>query len=141
MSEKELFIQMIPQIAETIVILSHLDREKYASWKEDYLGQLQGKRCEAYGKKILTVIELFLKKNEKITEMDVIYEYFSKYLEDESDMIDEVKEIEEVYLKYVSRMGGIKEFDLDLLIYRYIMAYKKQGFINGFRYAEQLLKS
>ncbi len=139
MSERELYKQLLPQIIETIVLLSRLNEKDYIEWREAYLKEIRGRKGEAFGQKILTIIEVFLYYDKEPTGVEIIYEYFSKYLEDEPDTIYEVEKAERAYLEYVNRMDEKQQLDLYFLADKCMMAYRKQGFINGFRYAKRLL--
>lgn len=59
MTERQLFEQCIPQIAEIIIKAKKMTAEEYYKWKEEVIHDMNGKVTE-FAKKIFLIIEEYL---------------------------------------------------------------------------------
>lgn len=64
MSERDLFMENIPQIANLIVEVKKLSKEQYEEWKREYLKEVQIVDLKAltYAAKIVYIIDQYLQK-------------------------------------------------------------------------------
>lgn len=63
MTERELFEQLIPQIAEIIVEARKLSKEQYNKWKQEVLDEVNvNGKPSGFIKKVFIVIESHLKE-------------------------------------------------------------------------------
>lgn len=62
MSERELFIKLIPSITELIVEVKKMSRERYEEFKKEYLTECEQHTPEGleFAKKILIVVDTYL---------------------------------------------------------------------------------
>lgn len=58
MTERELFVKAIPQIAEIITLSRELTQEEFEQWKEEYL-QNSSSESLKFAKKIIDIIEKY----------------------------------------------------------------------------------
>lgn len=58
MTERELFVKAIPQIAEIIVLSRELTQEEFEQWKEEYLQNSSSESLE-FVEKIIVIIEKY----------------------------------------------------------------------------------
>lgn len=58
MTERELFVKAIPQIAEIVVLSRELTQEEFEQWKEKYLQNPSSESLE-FAKKIIAIIEKY----------------------------------------------------------------------------------
>lgn len=69
MSERELYFELIPQIAEIITEVQKMPLERYEQFKRDYLEECERQYPTAlkFVKKVLIVIDTYLEENKLIT--------------------------------------------------------------------------
>ena len=58
MTERELFVKAIPQIAEIVTLSRELTQEEFEQWKEEYL-QNSSSESLKFAKKIIDIIEKY----------------------------------------------------------------------------------
>lgn len=63
MSEKEIFMMYIHQIADTVVLLSYFSEEEFEMWKNEAISSADERSKEFIGK-VITIIEKILKGKE-----------------------------------------------------------------------------
>lgn len=63
MSERDIFMMYIPQIADMIVLLSHFSKEEFEMWKNEVIDSAD-ERSKEFIKKVITIIEKMIKGKE-----------------------------------------------------------------------------
>lgn len=114
MSERDLYISLIPSIADMIVEVQKMPREEYLLFKKEFLAEVGRRQPSAFGfiKKVFIVVDTYLQENTVVA------------VDDTEELDDDVREAMEIY-------DAMDRYNCDMEVAEQMLMHEKEVEDNG----------